>query len=66
MKFTIVVFIIKNIFKEGGVSVIPHIPDFEDWALQEMEESGMDAIEYCNENGYNISDILKEDDYDED
>lgn len=61
-----VVFIIKNIFKEGGVSVIPHIPDFEDWALQEMEESGMDAIEYCNENGYNISDILKEDDYDED
>lgn len=46
--------------------MIPHIPDFEDWALQEMEESGMDAIEYCNENGYNISDILKEDDYDED
>lgn len=39
---------------------------YEDWALDEMEELGMNEIEYCNYKGYNISDILTEDDDQED
>lgn len=40
-------------------------PGIEEWALKEMEERGQDIDEYCNENMYNISDILKEDDDDD-
>lgn len=38
---------------------------YEEWALNEMDELGMNEYEYCNYKGYNIADILK-DDYEDD
>lgn len=36
------------------------VPGYEEWALNEMEELGMNEIEYCNYKGCNICDILEE------
>ncbi|UUC43562.1 hypothetical protein NMZ80_08970 [Clostridioides difficile] len=44
-------------------------PEIAEWALREMDQRGQDIDEYCNENMYNIEDILdyeEEDDDDED
>lgn len=34
---------------------------FEEWAEKEMDEMGLDPEEYCNANGYNWDEIIKED-----
>ncbi|HBF1166150.1 hypothetical protein Q3390_10025 [Clostridioides difficile] len=45
-------------------------PEIAEWALREMDQRGQDIDEYCNENMYNIEDILdyeeEEDDDDDD
>lgn len=40
-------------------------PEIEPWAQREMERMGVDIDEYCNIKGYNIDDILTEDDSDD-
>lgn len=55
---------IVGILKKEGTSM-SNSP-FEPWAEEEMEREGLTPEEYCNENGYNWSDILVEPDYDED
>lgn len=40
-------------------------PKIAEWAQRDMDRTGTDIDEYCNENGYNVDDIL-EDEEDED
>ncbi len=46
-----------------GENIMNFEPEFEDWALREMEEEGVSPEEYCNEHGYNWEDILTEEEY---
>lgn len=40
-------------------------PEIAEWAQRDMNRKGMEIDEYCNSEGYNVYDILKDSNDDE-